>query len=178
MQNRCVSEEVLSICLANHSFINEILFKERLVSPTRIPIKFTSDITRNHYYTLLYSPILRVIRSIQGACVWIQNFTELLMNISCSKFPQKLYNYNLHSIVLPLTHFLTIKKNWSLFLIHQADWSQSKCYDDLAYSHSYRNVQEKVLRLQNNDGDFWCKLSPRAKSSAVSLDRYLWDVQV
>lgn len=36
------------------------------------------------------------------------------------------------------------KKNWSLFLIHQRDWSQSKCYDDLAYSHSYRNVQEKV----------------------------------
>lgn len=32
------------------------------------------------------------------------------MNISCSKFPQKLYNYNLHSIVLPLTHFLTMKK--------------------------------------------------------------------
>lgn len=41
------------------------------------------------------------------------------MNISCSKFPQKLYNYNLHSIVLPLTHFLTVKKKidpYSLYI--------------------------------------------------------------
>lgn len=65
------------------------------------------------------------------------------MNISCSKFPQKLYNYNLHSIVLPLTHFLTMKKNWSLFLIHQLDWSQSKCYDDLAFSLSDIEMSRK-----------------------------------
>lgn len=133
--------------------------EERLVSPSRIPIKYTSDITRNHYYTLLYSPILRVIRSIQGACVWIQNFTELLMNISCSKFPQKLYNYNLHSIVLPLTHFLTMKKK--LILIpYTSSWLEP--IKVLRWSSFLTHIE--MSRKKCRDGDFWCKLSPRAKA--------------
>lgn len=68
------------------------------------------------------------------------------MNISCSKFPQKLYNCNLHSIVLPLTLFFTMKKKlilipytstwlepikvlrWSSFLTH-IEMSRKKCRD-------------------------------------------------
>lgn len=135
----------MSICLANHSFINEI----REIS---FPLKNSHKIyIRYNTKSLLYIIILTnfksyIIRHIQGACVWIQNFTELLMNISCSKFPQKLYNYNLHSIVLPLTHFLTMKKKlilipytstwlepikvlrWSSFLNH-IEMSRKKCRD-------------------------------------------------
>lgn len=91
MQNRCVSEEVLSICLANLSFINEI----RVISfPHKNCHKIYIRYNMESLLYILYSPILRVMWSIQGIYVWTQNFTELLMNILCSKFPQKLYNYN------------------------------------------------------------------------------------
>lgn len=91
MQNRYVSEEVLSICLANHSFINEI----RVISfPHKNSHKIYIRYNMKSSLYILYSPILRVMWSIQGAYMWIQNFAELLMNSSCSKFPQKLYNKN------------------------------------------------------------------------------------
>lgn len=165
MQNRYVSEEVLSICLANHSFINEI----RVISfPHKNSHKIYIRYNMKSSLYILYSPILRVMWSIQGAYMWIQNFAELLMNSSCSKFPQKLY------IKIPLLlppfncaptyTFSPYEKNWSLFLIHQPDWNQSKRYDDLALSLLYRNVPQKVLRLYNNDGDFRGILSPRAKA--------------
>lgn len=67
MQNRCVSEEVLSICLANHSFINEI----REIS---FPLKNSHKIyIRYNTKSLLYIIILTDFKSRQkhtrGMCV-------------------------------------------------------------------------------------------------------------